>query len=202
MPERLFLKVTNILSVDKGQFQLFINIRVNFVLYKNTSIHFSDSLYITYPFQDFRREIEDKQATKTNISTLGKQIISSNITHDDSVKQRVQSIEDHWLQLICNLPNNEEALHTAQMELLPSRQALNDVILWMDGVCNVIEEDTGKQIDGLIGLEVLLQKYRVSYQLLWTLLQCSYRFLLIHSECIIFIFILLRALVFICRNVV
>ena len=116
-----------------------------------------------FNLQDFRRDVEEKQATKTNISTLGKQIISSNITSDEFVKPRLQSIEDDWLQLICDLPNNEEALHTAQMELLPSRQALNDVVLWMDGVCNVLEEDNGRPIDGLLGLEALLQKYRVRF---------------------------------------
>ena len=77
------------------------------------------------------------------------------------MKQRLQCIEDDWLQLICNLPNNEEVLHKAQMELLPSRQALNDIVLWMDGVCTTLAEDRG-QLDGLLALEALLHKYRVT----------------------------------------
>ncbi len=64
--------------------------------------------------------------------------------------------------LMCDLPNNEEALHTAQMQLLPSRQALTELMLWMDGVENTVNEDEGKTVTSLMDVQLLLQKYRVS----------------------------------------
>ena len=63
---------------------------------------------------------------------------------------------------MCDLPNNEEALHTAQMQLLPSRQALTELMLWMDGVENTVNEDEGKTVTSLMDVQLLLQKYRVS----------------------------------------
>ena len=66
---------------------------------------------------------------------------------------------------MCDLPNNEEALHTAQMQLMPSRQALNELMLWMDGVEATINEDEGKTVLSLMDVQLLLQKYRVSIYL-------------------------------------
>ena len=63
---------------------------------------------------------------------------------------------------MCDLPNNEEALHTAQMQLMPSRQALNELMLWMDGVEATINEDEGKTVLSLMDVQLLLQKYRVN----------------------------------------
>ena len=48
------------------------------------------------------------------------------------------------------------------MDLLPSRRALNDVVLWMEGVCKTLEEDSNTPMDGILGLESMLQKYMVS----------------------------------------
>ena len=62
---------------------------------------------------------------------------------------------------MCDLPNNEEALHTAQMQLMPSRQALNELMLWMDGVEATVNEDEGKTVTSLMDVQLLLQKYRV-----------------------------------------
>ena len=66
---------------------------------------------------------------------------------------------------MCDLPNNEEALHTAQMQLMPSRQALNELMLWMDGVEATINEDEGKTVVSLMDVQLLLQKYRVNISL-------------------------------------
>ena len=68
----------------------------------------------------------------------------------------------YLIRLMCDLPNNEEALHTAQMQLMPSRQALNELMLWMDGVEATINEDEGKTVLSLMDVQLLLQKYRVN----------------------------------------
>ena len=75
----------------------------------------------------------------------------------------MERIESQWLQLVGNLPNSEEQLHQAQMELLPSRQALNELLLWLEGIESTICEDTGRILLNLVDTQVMLQKYRVSF---------------------------------------
>lgn len=70
-------------------------------------------------------------------------------------------MEDEWLRLMQQLPNNEEQLHSAQMELLPSRQALNELLLWLEGIETTIREDAGKVPTSHMDAQVLLQKYKV-----------------------------------------
>ena len=65
--------------------------------------------------------------------------------------------------LMSQLPNNEELLHTAQMELLPSRQALNELVMWMDGVDAGLEEDDRLTAASLVDVQILVQKYRVCF---------------------------------------
>ena len=79
---------------------------------------------------------------------------------------------------MCDLPNNEEALHTAQMQLMPSRQALNELMLWMDGVEATVNEDEGKTVASLMDVQLLLQKYRVGTD----------NFLVVKKECSYLVF--------------
>jgi hypothetical protein len=72
-------------------------------------------------------------------------------------------MENMWLQLVSDIPNNEEQLHQAQMELLPSRQALSELLLWLEGIESTIREDTGRVLLNLVDTRVMLQKYRVSF---------------------------------------
>ena len=99
---------------------------------------------------------------KTNISTIGNQVLRSRPS-DTILRSRLDHIEERWLQLMCDLPNNEEALHAAQMELMPSRQALKELVLWMDGIDAVLQDDHCKDMLCLMDVELLLQKYRVRH---------------------------------------
>ncbi len=72
---------------------------------------------------------------------------------------------------MCDLPNNEEALHTAQMQLLPSRAALNELMLWMDGVETALREREPSA--SLIDVQQLLQKYRVRIGIASMIEYCS-----------------------------
>ena len=58
------------------------------------------------------------------------------------------------------LPNNEEQLHAAQMELLPSRQALNELLMWLDGVERTINEDEKETPSNLMDVGLLMHKYK------------------------------------------
>ena len=83
---------------------------------------------------------------------------------DSQLRDSLDRLETEWLRLMCDLPNNEEALHAAQMELLPSRQALGELNLWMDAVDASIRDDR-HDYSGLLDVQMALQKYRVRFLL-------------------------------------
>ena len=59
------------------------------------------------------------------------------------------------------LPGNEEQLHRAQMEVLPSRQALTELILWLEQLETALREDEGHTLTNLMDVQIMLQKYKV-----------------------------------------
>ena len=105
--------------------------------------------------------MENQHPLKTKATTVGNQLLRTR-PHDTVIQERLERMEDQWLHLMYELPNNEEHLHSAQMELLPSRQALNELLLWLEGIETTIREDTGNVPTSLMDAQVLLQKYKVS----------------------------------------
>ena len=75
---------------------------------------------------------------------------------------RLDTMDKQWMHLVKELPNNEAQLHTAQMELLPSRQALNELMLWLQQMEGVLREDEGKELSALLEVQVMLHKYKAS----------------------------------------
>ena len=110
--------------------------------------------------QEFRKEVENQHPLKTKVTTVGNQLLRLR-PHDTSIQDQLDGLEDRWLHLMYDLPNNEEQLHSAQMELLPSRQALNELLLWLEGIESTLREDSGKVPTSLMDAQVLLQKYKV-----------------------------------------
>ena len=113
----------------------------------------------TFP-QDLKKEVDQHRPLKTKTTTLGNQLVRAR-SSDADLQQRVADIDQSWLVLMSQLPNNEELLHAAQMELLPSRQALNELLMWMDGVEAGLEEDDRLTAASLVDVQILVQKYRV-----------------------------------------
>lgn len=111
-------------------------------------------------WQEFRKEAEDKQSLKTKVTTLGNQLLRYQPS-DAAMRDHLDNIEQHWLQLMCELPNNEEQLHAAHIELLPSRQALNELLMWLDSIHTTLALDKNTPITSLMDVQLHLQKYRV-----------------------------------------
>ncbi|ELT88687.1 hypothetical protein CAPTEDRAFT_175674 [Capitella teleta] len=128
-------------------------------------VHERDSQNITAlksqmdAFLDFRKEVENQQPLKTKVVTLGNQLLHSR-PNDFVIQDKLDSMEKRWMDLVKELPDNEEQLHKAQMELLPSRQALNEMLLWLEGIEATIREDSGMIPMSLMDAQVLLRKYR------------------------------------------
>ncbi len=104
--------------------------------------------------------MENQQPAKTKLTTLGNQLLR--VRPGDTVLQtRLDDLEKRWLHLVAELPHSEEQLHRAQMDLLPSRQALNELMLWLEGIESALREDLGKVLGSTMDVQIMLQKYRV-----------------------------------------
>lgn len=118
---------------------------------------------------------------KTKVSMLGQQLLRARPA-DTRLRERLDQIETDWLRLMCDLPNNEEALHSAQMELLPSRQALGELGLWMNAVEATLRDDN-RDYCSLLDVQMALEKYRVRYSP-----DCHIGIPLIHQSMLVFLF--------------
>ena len=123
-------------------------------------------LFPILPLQEFRKEVEGQQQNKTKVSNLGTLLMRSRRSNATDLQERLDYIENQWLLLLADIPNTEENLHMVQMELLPSRQALNELMLWMDTIENALLEDHGKPLRKLEDIQDILHKYRVRHLLL------------------------------------
>ena len=108
-----------------------------------------------------RKEAENKEALKTKVTMLGQQLLRYQPS-DSVLRDTLDNIQQQWLQLMCELPNNEEQLHAAHMQLLPSRQALNELIMWLHSIHATLTEDENQPITSFMDVQLHLQKYRVS----------------------------------------
>ena len=108
---------------------------------------------------DLRKDIEAKAAHKSQLLTLGTQLLRSR-PRDVTIKHKMDDVSDKWSQLIGELPETEQQLHEAQMEQLPMRQALADVDMWLDAVEVLLRSDDGILRHSLVDVSVALQKTR------------------------------------------
>ena len=108
---------------------------------------------------DFRKQLEARMPARSHVTTLGAQLLRCR-PRDLSVEQRLASMEVAWLEVVGALPNNEAQLHAAQMELLPSRQALNELLLWLDSIDQLLADDADVDVETtLVDVGTRLHKY-------------------------------------------
>ena len=107
-------------------------------------------------FLDFRKDVESHMALRSRVMALGGQLLRCR-PRDVSIERRLATIEDGWLELLERLPNNEEQLHAAQMELLPSRQALAELLLWLDSLQPMLHDQHDPT--ALVDVGLMLHKY-------------------------------------------
>ena len=118
-------------------------------------------MYLFYIQQDFRKEVENQQPQKVKIVTLGHQLLRIRPGDCEAMNERLKQIEEDWERLTCDLPISELQLHSTQMEQMPSRQALNEMLVWLESVRSMLSEEERQPINNQMDLQVTLQKYRV-----------------------------------------
>lgn len=99
---------------------------------------------------------------------IGSRLQSSHPAIAAKMNINVDQIEEQWAELKHDIGRAEQTLHQAQMELLPSRQALNELITFINKLQNVFKEDKKKPINKMNKIGPMLNKYKVSLTLLLT----------------------------------
>ncbi|XP_023932384.1 nesprin-1-like [Lingula anatina] len=111
-------------------------------------------------FLEFRKEVEHQSPLKNKVMLTGNQILRTRKTDSSGLLQRLNSIEESWLQLTTQLTSCEDRLHQAQMELMPSRQALSELLIWISGLEKVLKDDKNIPLDSALDTKIMLTKYR------------------------------------------
>jgi archaellum biogenesis ATPase FlaH len=77
------------------------------------------------------------------------------------MQRQLNTLDEKWLRLMYEIPVHEEQLLLAQMDLLPSVQALNEILVWIDSLNRIMAEDDTKVLQNIEDVQAMVHKYKV-----------------------------------------
>ncbi|XP_058511514.1 nesprin-2 isoform X4 [Ochotona princeps] len=110
-------------------------------------------------FFEFAKEVDEKSSLKTAVLSTGNQLLHLKEADTATLRACLAQFEQKWTLLITQLPDIQEKLHQLQMEKLPSRKAITEMISWMD---TVQRADEGAELcpSSTSQVRSLLQKHK------------------------------------------
>ncbi|XP_054988523.1 nesprin-2 isoform X1 [Sorex araneus] len=112
-------------------------------------------------FFEFSKELDEKTSLKTAVISTGNQLLHLKEADTATLRASLAQFEQKWTMLITQLPDIQEKLHQLQMEKLPSRNAITEMISWMNNVEHqTTDEDSEHLLSSASQVKNLLQKYR------------------------------------------
>jgi len=92
---------------------------------------------------------------------VGKQL-AENQTYDTAALERNMTwLDEQWGLLEHDINKAEEYLHQAQMDLMPSRQALTELATWLNGMEEAVRQEKSKLVKNMADIEISLKKFKV-----------------------------------------
>ncbi|XP_032194599.1 nesprin-1 isoform X17 [Mustela erminea] len=113
-------------------------------------------------FLEFSKEVDAKSSLKSSVMSTGNQLLRLKKVDTAALRSELSHIESQWTDLLTNIPTVQEKLHQLQMDKLPSRHAISEVMTWISLMENVIQKDE-ENIKNSIGYKAIheyLQKYK------------------------------------------
>ncbi|XP_061667964.1 nesprin-1 isoform X8 [Syngnathoides biaculeatus] len=113
-------------------------------------------------FLEFSKEVDAKSSLRSSVLSTGNQLLRLKRVDTAGLRTALGHVDSQWAGLLTRIPIVQEKLHQLQMEKLPSRHAIAELISWIALMENIINEDQDK-IAGAVGSEVVqnfLQKYK------------------------------------------
>ncbi|KAH0622389.1 hypothetical protein JD844_024653 [Phrynosoma platyrhinos] len=113
-------------------------------------------------FLEFSKEIEAKSSQKSTVLSTGNQLLRLKKVDIASLRAGLSQIDNQWTELLTQVPIVQEKLHQLQMDKLPSRHAITEVMSWILLMENIIAEDEEniKNVVGHKAIQDYLQKYK------------------------------------------
>ncbi|XP_004681849.1 PREDICTED: nesprin-2 isoform X2 [Condylura cristata] len=110
---------------------------------------------------EFSKELDDKSSLKTAVISTGNQLLHLKEADTATLRASLAQFEQKWTMLITQLPDIQEKLHQLQMEKLPSRKAITEMISWMNNVEHqTADEGAEHSVSSASEVKNLLQKYK------------------------------------------
>uniref|UniRef100_A0A452R293 KASH domain-containing protein n=1 Tax=Ursus americanus TaxID=9643 RepID=A0A452R293_URSAM len=111
---------------------------------------------------EFSKEVDAKSSLKSSVLSTGNQLLRLKKVDTAALRSELSHIDSQWTDLLTNIPTVQEKLHQLQMDKLPSRHAISEVMTWISLMENVIQKDE-ENIKNSIGYKAIheyLQKYK------------------------------------------
>ncbi|XP_022415225.1 nesprin-1 isoform X17 [Delphinapterus leucas] len=113
-------------------------------------------------FLEFSKEVDAKSTLKSSVLSTGNQLLRLKKVDTAALRSELSHIDGQWTDLLTNIPAVQEKLHQLQMDKLPSRRAISEVMAWISLMENVIQmdEESIKNSIGYKAIHEYLQKYK------------------------------------------
>ncbi|KAK3090167.1 hypothetical protein FSP39_009684 [Pinctada imbricata] len=109
---------------------------------------------------EFRKEFDEQTVLKNKLLGTGRQLYQNKNYNTAGIQDRMGWVEQQWDLLQGDVTKAEEVLHQAQMDLMPSRQALNELGTWLDIMEIAVRDEKAKPVKNLADIDVVLKKFK------------------------------------------
>ncbi|XP_073923916.1 nesprin-2 isoform X5 [Castor canadensis] len=112
-------------------------------------------------FFEFSKEADEKSSLKTAVISTGNQLLHLKEADTATLRASLAQFEQKWTVLITQLPDIQEKLHQLQMEKLPSRKAITEMMSWVSDVGHrAAHESPQRSLRSATQVKTLLQKLK------------------------------------------
>ncbi|XP_071413447.1 nesprin-2 isoform X2 [Pithys albifrons albifrons] len=109
----------------------------------------------------FSKEVDEKSSLKSSVVSTANQLFHVKQADTAALRSSLAKFEQKWGELITHLPAIQEKLHQLQMEKLSSREAIAELMTWLDHVEQQQEqEEPINSQRSAAQVKSLLQKYK------------------------------------------
>uniref|UniRef100_UPI00398E76DD nesprin-1 n=1 Tax=Pristiophorus japonicus TaxID=55135 RepID=UPI00398E76DD len=118
-------------------------------------------------FLEFSKEVDTKSSLKSSVLSRGNQLLRLKKVDTAALRSGLAQTDSQWTELLTQIPLVQEKLHQLQMEKLPSRTAINELMNWISIMDQIIDEDD-ERIKSAVGsqmIEQYLKKYKQAFKI-------------------------------------
>ncbi|NWX82754.1 SYNE2 protein, partial [Nothoprocta pentlandii] len=109
----------------------------------------------------FSKEVDEKSSLKSSVVSTANQLFHVKQADTAALRSSLAKFEQKWGELITQLPAIQETLHQLQMEKLSSREAIGELMTWLDHVeRQQRHKDPINSQSSAAQVRSLLQKYK------------------------------------------